>query len=114
MMKALWNASIRTHALLQKAPTNRLLNRLRVRENLRWGMIAVLPGLAYFGLAYLATVLINSGWTEWLYLIVALGIWNGLKLCLFGPWSIILLLRAKSRERRAQAHVKEPTIASER
>lgn len=100
MMNALWNASIRTHALLQRAPTNRLLNWLRIREHLRWGMIAVLPGIACLGIAFLATVLINAGWTEWLYLVVALGIWNGLKLCFFGPWSVILLLRAKARERR--------------
>ncbi|MGO2944087.1 MAG: hypothetical protein ACTIDO_17545 [Brevibacterium aurantiacum] len=103
MMNALWNASIRFHALLQRTPTNRLLNWLRVRENLRWGMIAVLPGLAYFGCAYLATGLIDAGWTKWLYLVVALGIWNGLKLTLFGPWSVILLLRARRRERRTLA-----------
>ncbi|WP_136090296.1 hypothetical protein [Auritidibacter ignavus] len=63
-------------------------------------MNAVLPGLAYFGIAYLATVLIKGGWTEWLYLIVLLGIWNGLKLALFGFWSTLLLFRAKARERR--------------
>ncbi|PXA75000.1 hypothetical protein QDX23_07595 [Auritidibacter ignavus] len=63
-------------------------------------MNAVLPGLAYFGIAYLATVLIKGGWTEWLYLIVLLGIWNGLKLTLFGFWSTLLLFRAKARERR--------------
>ena len=61
MMTALWNAAIRTHALLQKAPVNRLLNRLRTREYLRWGMLAVPDGLVYFGIAYLATVLIDRG-----------------------------------------------------
>lgn len=73
MMNALWNASICTHALLQRTPTNRLLNWLRVREHLRWGMIAVVPGLACLGIALLATVLAKADWTEWLNL-VALGI----------------------------------------
>ena len=47
MFTGLWNVSVRTHTLLQeRAPTNRLLNRLRSREGMRWGVPFMLLGVA--------------------------------------------------------------------
>lgn len=101
MISALWNLSIRTQALLQRyAPTNRLLNRLRRRENLRWGVPAMLIGIAYLAAAIGASYLVvQQGWSEWLYLVFLLFFYNGFKFIFFGPWSLVLLARARREER---------------
>lgn len=105
MFTGLWNLSIRTHALLQRyAPTNRLLNRLRTREGLRWGVPAMLLGVAYMAAAVGCAALVQNGWTEWLYLPFVLFFYNGLKFLIFGPWSLVLLARARLRERRQRRH----------
>ncbi|WGH89966.1 hypothetical protein QDX23_07415 [Auritidibacter ignavus] len=62
----------------------------------------MLISIPYFALAYFSTVAIDHGWTEWLYLLVLLGIWNGLKFLTFGPWSLWLLLKVRTRERRTR------------
>ncbi len=101
MFTGLWNVSVRTHTLLQeRAPTNRLLNRLRSREGMRWGVPFMLLGVAYMGAAAGCAALVNAGWTEWLYLPFLLFFYNGLKFLIFGPWSLVLLWRARHRERR--------------
>lgn len=103
MFTSLWNLSVRTHDLLQrKAPTNRLINRLRRRDGLRWGVPAMLIGVAYLAAACGLVLLINAGWTEWLYLPFLLCFWNGAKFIVFGPISVVLLLRARWREHRAR------------
>ncbi|MEV0573168.1 sulfate permease [Micrococcus luteus] len=107
MISAIWNLSIRTHALLQRyAPTNRLLNRLRRRENLRWGAPAMLIGIAYLAAAVGAAYLVQQGWTEWLHLVFLLFFYNGLKFIIFGPWSLVLLTRARVRERQREHTVR--------
>ena len=103
MFTSLWNLSIHTHEFLQhKAPTNRLINRLRQRDGLRWGIPAMLIGVAYLAAASGLVLLIEAGWTKWLYLPFLLFIWNGGKFLLFGPLSVILLARARWREHHAR------------
>ncbi|GAB2645605.1 hypothetical protein GCM10027169_12100 [Gordonia jinhuaensis] len=105
MFTGLWNLSVRTHTLLQRyAPTNRLLNRLRTREWLRWGVPAMLLGVAYLAAAVGCAVLVQHGWTEWLYLPFLLFFYNALKFLIFGPWSLVLLARIRLRERRQRKH----------
>lgn len=105
MFTGLWNASVRTHSLPQRyAPTNRLLNRLRTREGLRWGVPAMLLGLAYLAAAVGCAALVQARWTGWLYLPFLLFFYNALKFLIFGPWSLVLLARARLRERRQHRH----------
>lgn len=114
MLAFLWNLSVRTHDLLQRrAPTNILINRLRQRDGLRWGVPAMLIGVAYLAAAAGLRALIEAGWTEWLYLPFLLCAWNGIKLILFGPISVVLLLRARWREHRARLHVRQQTQRTE-
>lgn len=42
--------------------------------------------------------LIEQGWPEALYLLFFLMLWNSLKFLLMGPISVILLIRARTRE----------------
>lgn len=100
MLTLLWNLSTHTYILLQHAPSNRLLNRLRTRDGLRWGTPAMLIGVAYLAAASGCVHLIDHGATEWLYLPFLLFFYNGLKFLLFGPWSLVLLAAVRWREHR--------------
>lgn len=86
LIPRLWNLSIRTRNLLNRyAPTNALLNKLRERQGLKWGIPAMLIGIAYVAIAAIITALIGHGWSQWLYLLFFLCLYNGLKFLLFGP-----------------------------
>lgn len=99
LINRLWNASIRTRVFLRRwMPTNRLLDLLRTRRGLKWGVPAMLLGVIYLFAAATCTTLINQGWTPWLYVLFFLALWNSFKFLLFGPWSLILLARARTRE----------------
>ncbi len=102
LLNRLWNASIHTRIFLRRwMPTNILLDRLRTRTGLKWGVPAMLVGAVCILIAATCTGLIEQGWSEWLYLAFFWALWNGLKFLLFGPWSVALLMRARLRERRA-------------
>ncbi|MGO1172691.1 MAG: hypothetical protein ACTMKU_00115 [Actinomycetaceae bacterium] len=109
LLNRLWNASIHTRIFLRRwMPTNILLDRLRIRRCLRWGVPAMLLGVVYILIAATCTELIEQGWSEWLYLAFFWALWNGLKFLLFGPWSLVLLARARLREARAARQVLRP------
>lgn len=108
LLPRLWNASIHTRSILRRwMPTNILLDLIRTRRGLKWGIPAMLLGLLYIFAAAYATTLIAHGWSEWLYLAFALFLWNGLKFILMGPISVVLLVRARIAEARARRHQKQ-------
>lgn len=101
LMQRLWNASVRTRIFLRRRmPTNILLDKIRTREGLKWGVPAMLLGAAYIFLAAVCITLIDQGWSKWLYLLFALLLWNGLKFLFIGPWSLVLLARVRALEAR--------------
>ena len=103
LMQRLWNASIRTRVFLRRRmPTNILLDKIRTRQGLKWGIPAMLLGGIYVFAAAMCITLIEHGWSGWLYLLFALLLWNGLKFLFMGPWSLILLLRVRRQEARAR------------
>lgn len=103
MFAGLWNLSVRTYIVLQRyAPTNRLINHLRTRTGLRWGVPAMLLAVPYMAVAVGCVLLIEHGWTEWLYLPFLLCFYNALKFVIFGPISLALLTRARLREHRTR------------
>ena len=85
--------SLRT--LLQCAPVNLLLCRLRSRRGLKWGVPFMFLGVACFLAAAMLASWLHEGGPGWLNLLVLLGIWNGIKFIAFGPVSLILLARAR-------------------
>lgn len=96
----LWNASIRTRIFLRRRmPTNILLDKIRTREGLKWGVPAMLLGVVYLFAAAMCITLIDRGWHPALYLLFLLLVWNGLKFLWIGPVSLYLLARARLRER---------------
>ncbi len=101
MFRLLWNLSIRVRLFLRTyMPTNILLDALRTRRGVKWGVPAMLLAVPYLLGAWLLTGWIADGGPGWLNLLVLLFIWNALKFLVFGPLSLLLLARARLRERR--------------
>ena len=103
MIRMLWAASIQVrHFLRRYMPSNILLDRIRTRRGLRWGVPAMVLALPYFAVAYWCSTLIEDGGPGWLNIIVLIGIWNAFKMLAIGPISLLMLAAARLRERRAR------------
>lgn len=110
LIQYLWNASIRTRIFLRRRmPTNILLDKIRTRKGLKWGVPAMILGGVYLFAAAMCITLIDRGWHPALYLLFFLLVWNGLKFLWIGPVSLCLL--ARSRLRKALQARSVPTAA---
>ena len=109
LIRNLWTLSVRTRAFLRRRmPTNILLDKLRTRRGLKWGVPAMGLAVVYLFAAATCTTLVERGWSPWLYLLFTICLWNALKFLLFGPISITLLIRAKILERPVPRHESHP------
>ena len=112
MLRLLWNLSIRVRLFLRTyMPTNILLDALRTRRGLKWGVPAMLIAAPYLLGAWLLTVWIADGGPGWLNLLVLLFIWNALKFLVNGPITVIILIRARRAERRVRRLVERESAA---
>ena len=103
MIRLLWTASTEVRYFLRRyMPSNILLDLIRTRNGLKWGVPAMLLAGPYLAAAYWCTTLIESGGPGWLHLVVLLCIWNALKMLAIGPVSVVLLTKARARAYRAQ------------
>jgi len=110
LIRTLWTLSVRTRTFLRRwMPTNVLLDRLRTRRGLKWGVPAMVLGVAYFLAAAVTVTLINGDWSPWLYIVFALCVWNALKFVFFGPISLLLLARARVHEHHARRNLRRPS-----
>lgn len=91
--------SARGYGVLRYAPTNLLLNAIRTRRGLKWGVPAMLLAGVYFYAAAICTTIINDGGPGWLYLLVLLLVWNAFKFLWIGPVSLVHLVRRRRQER---------------
>ena len=106
LIHTLWTLSVRTRTFLRRwMPTNILLDKLCTRRGLKWGVPAMGLGIVYFLAAAVSIMLINGGWSPWLYVVFALCLWNALKFVLFGPISVLLLARARVHEHHARRNL---------
>lgn len=104
LLMRLWNASNRTRAILRWwMPTNILLDQIRTRRGLKWGIPAMLLGGVYLFAAVVCITLIGAGRSEWFYVGFLLMLWNALKFILMGPISVVLLARVRLHEARETA-----------
>lgn len=101
--------SARGHGVLRYAPTNPLLNAIRTRRGLKWGMPATLLAVPYLYAAAICTTIINDDGPGWLHLLVLLLVWDALKFVWIGPTSVALLVRARFAARQRSLHVTDPT-----
>lgn len=101
MLNPIWAIGLNLNVFLQcYAPTNRILNRLRKRENLRYGPLAMLLAIPYLFAGWLIITLVEAGAPELLRLLFLLAFWNAVKFVAFGPISLAKLARARLREAR--------------
>ena len=99
MIRLIWAASVHTRCFLRRyMPTNILLDAIRTRRGLKWGIPAMLLAIPYLLIANVCVRLIEDGAPGWLHLVVLWAIWNMLKMLWIGPISVVLLLRARIRE----------------
>ncbi|WP_196482703.1 sulfate permease, partial [Propionibacterium freudenreichii] len=85
MLRLLWAASVHTRYFLRRCmPTNILLDAIRTRHGLRWGIPAMLLAAPYLLAASICTNLIADGGPGWLNLLVLLFCWNSLKILIMG------------------------------
>ena len=120
MIRLLWAASTSIRSFMRRyMPTNVLLDAIRTRRGLKWGVPAMLLAIPYLLVANLSAEAAASGGPGWLHLIVLVCIWSALKMVWIGPVSVVLLARARIRE-SADAHgsranrMEEPTMAGSR
>jgi len=103
MIRLLWTASAEVRYFLRRyMPSNVLLNLIRTRKGLKWGVPAMLLAGPYLAVAFWCTTLIESGGPGWLHLVVLLCIWTALKMLAIGPVSVVLFTKARARAYRAQ------------
>ncbi|MFV4913131.1 sulfate permease [Microbacterium lacticum] len=99
MIRQLWTLSVHTRAFLRRyMPTNILLDAIRTRRGLKWGVPAMLLAVPYLLAASTLTALIADDGPGWLNLLVLLCLWNMMKFIIMGPISLILLARVRVRE----------------
>lgn len=98
MIRLLWNASIYARGFLRRyMPTNILLDAIRTRRGLKWGVPAMILAVPYLLAASMCSNFIADGGPGWLNLLVLLFTWNALKFIVVGPVSLALLIRARRR-----------------
>ena len=99
MIRQLWTLSVHTRAFLRRyMPTNILLDAIRTRRGLKWGVPAMFLAVPYLLAASTFTTLIADGGPGWLNLLVLFCLWNSMKFIIMGPVSLILLARTRVRE----------------
>lgn len=79
-------------------PTNILLDAIRTRRGLKWGVPAMILAVPYLLVASVSTNLLSDGGPGWLNLFVLLCCWNALKFIAIGPVSLVLVTQARHRE----------------
>lgn len=103
MIRLIWTLSAHTRYYLRRyMPTNRLLDAIRRRRNLRWGIPAMLLAVPYLLIVSICTNALDQGAPGWLHLVVLWSVWNAMKLTIMGPISLVLLVRARIREAGAR------------
>ncbi|MCG7433315.1 sulfate permease [Kocuria indica] len=99
MIRLLWTLSNSVRYYFRRyVPSDRLLDTIRTRRGLKWGIPAMLVAVPYLLLANLCTTLLANGGPGWLNLVVLVCVWNSFKFLIAGPVSVVLLVRARIRE----------------
>ncbi|MCC8927322.1 sulfate permease [Rhodococcus sp. I2R] len=98
MIRLIWALSAHARYYPRRyMPTNRLLDAIRRRHNLKWGIPAMLLAVPYLLIASICTNAFDQGAPGWLHLVALWSVWNAMKFIIMGPISLVLLVRARIR-----------------
>ena len=90
MLRLLWAMSVRTRYFLRRyMPTNILLDLIRTRRGLKWGIPAMLLAAPYLLAASICVNLITAGGPGWLNLLVLL-------FCCYAVLSVMPMMLGRS------------------
>lgn len=99
MFRLIWIASIHIRYFMRRwMPTNLVLDRVRTRNGLKWGVPAMLLAIPYLYLASLLAIIVREGGPGWLNIFMLVAFWSALKMLWIGPISLILLARVRIHE----------------
>lgn len=107
MLRSSIALSARGYGALRYAPTNLLLNAIRTRRGLKWGIPAMLLAGVFFYAAAICTTILNHDGPGWLNALVILFTWNGFKMLRIDPVTLVLrrYIRVTRPDRRASTDV---------
>lgn len=93
MIRQLWSLSVHTREFLRRyMRINILLDAIRTRRGMKWGVPAMLLSFPYLQAASTFTTLIADGGLGWLGLLVLLCLWKTMRVIIMGLVSLILLV----------------------
>ncbi len=96
-----WSVSAWMYAVMQKwMPSNRILRLARQRTALKWGLLVSLAGALVYTALYGVAITGAQNGVEILYVPALLFFISGVKFVVFGPISLVLLLRRRADENR--------------
>ncbi|WP_047691943.1 hypothetical protein [Kocuria sp. ZOR0020] len=96
MFRLIWFVSIHIRYFMRRVmPTNIVLDKIRTRSGLKWGVPTMLLAIPYLYAASLLTVIIQDGGPGWLNIFVLIALWSALKMLWIGPISLVLLVRVR-------------------
>ncbi len=102
MFRIIWVISIHLRNFMRRCmPTNILLDAIRTRRGLKWGVPAMLLAIPYLLAASVCTALIDGGASRWLYVVALVCIWNALKFVVIGPVCVVLQILNGRADRQA-------------
>ena len=114
MIRLVWMLSAHARYYLHRyMSTNRLLDVIRRRRNLKWGIPAMLLAVPYLLIANICTNALDPGALGWLHLVVLWSVWNAMKFIIMGPVSLLLLVHARIAEAVARGGGRRDSDASE-
>lgn len=110
MIRLLWVLSIHTRIFMRRwMPTNIILDLIRTRDGLKFGVPAMLLAIPYLFAAHWCTGVIADGGPGWINLVVLWCMWNSMKFIFMGPVSVFLLLRCRWREAKEARSTRRAT-----
>lgn len=114
MIRLLWVLSAHSRYYLRRyMPTNIVLDAIRTRRGLKWGVPAMLLAAPYLLGVYYCVTVIEAGGPGWLNLLVLLLSWNAFKFLAIGPISLVLIVRIRIREAFARRGARRQREAME-
>lgn len=115
MFRSIWIMSIYIRAFMQRCmPTNVILNLIRRRQGLKWGVPAMVLAVPYLLLLFWCADQNKVGGPGWVNFMTLLALWNMMKFIAIGPTSLVLLLRSRRLEAKARQHCEAQTQSEDR